>query len=137
MSTVQDAIEAIQDIAIACGVRYAPDEPPDKITQGPMAITYARGGTWKSAAGMKTGIHTIIAEFHMPLRSFANDLALVRPYIETFANAILADPTLAGTVGGDGGVPMTYEYFMTTWPSNVYTIGYRFIITVKQQSAIT
>jgi len=61
-------------------------------------------------------------------------IALAMPYAETFANEILSDPTLSGTVNTVTGLRATFGAM--EWADEVH-IGWRFEIDFKQQSAIT
>ena len=143
MATLQQAIDAIQDLMGALtGMRSAPDEPPEDMSVFPFCVAYASDGTWGGfgGAGGKKGLHTIIVEVHIQRSDLPRDVAAAMAYSESVANALIGDPTLAGTVDTIVG-DITYTFGGLGWaqaPGSLpNTIGWRFQLVVKQQSAIT
>lgn len=138
MSTVQDAIEAIQAKARAlAGMRAAPDYAPDSISQFPFAVSYpADGRAETESAGWHIMFYNVITEIHVSKKDLPRDLAQVMPYIETFINSIASDPTLGGVVNsiGPGEIRWTFSGFEY---AGTPTVGWRFTIPIKQQQTQT
>lgn len=138
MSTIQDAIAAIQDVAGGLtNMKEAPDYAPDSINVFPFTVSYPERGRWGGLGGKtaKTGIHTIVSEIHVARPDLPSAIQSAIGFCETFPNALLADPTLAGTVQTIVD-EVTYE-FMGFEYAGIKTVGWQFRITVKQISAIT
>ena len=138
MATLQDAIEAIQDVALTLsGVKEAPDYPTEAMNQFPFVVTYAASGTWERESDWKKGLHTIFAEIHVSRELLPRAIAQTMPYAETFPNALLNDPTLNGTVDTIVG-EIRYTFGRLSLGGNQDEhIGFRFEIQVKQQNGIT
>jgi hypothetical protein len=139
MSTVQDAIAAIQDIALTLtGIRAAPDYAPDKLPPLPAVITYPAEGSFEGTggSGASQDMHTIYCEVHVARKDLARDVALLVPFIDTFRNAIVAAPTLAGTVVTIK-YPIRYVLLEREFGTGNKTLALRFVIVVKQINILT
>ena len=135
MATLQQAIAAIQAKALALeGMREAPDYAPEQLNVFPFAVTYAGSGRWEQMAGWKRGLHTVVTEIHIARKDLPRDISTAMPYCETFPNSLLADPTLGGVIDAINDV--SYVFGPLDW-GQTKTIGFRFSITLKQQSSIT
>lgn len=133
MSTVQDAIEAIQAKARAlAGMRAAPDYAPDSISAFPFAASYpADGRAETESAGWHIMHYNVVTEIHVSRKDLPRDLAQVMPYVETFINAVASDPTLGGVVTSvEGDILWTFTGFEY---AGVQTVGWRFTTKIKQQ----
>ena len=139
MSTVQDAIEAIQAKAAAlAGMRAAPNYAPDSISAFPFAVSYPEGGSVETqSAGWHIMFHTIITEIHVSRKDMPRDLAQVIPYVETFVNALASDPQLNNEVTTIGPGRITWRFTGFTYLDKTETVGWRFIIPIKQQQTQT
>ena len=139
ITTLEAAIAQVRVYALALtGMRVTTAVPTDSIPVTPACIVYAGADAWETLPGAwKKGLCTILCEIMVPHKNLARDYAALSPYGELFANKILANPTLAGTVntvvfpitsegiiglGDYGGLPM---------------LGWRISIPVKLESAIT
>jgi hypothetical protein len=131
------AILAVQDIIGAIpGIRNAPDYPPDALNAFPFAVCYVSSGTWQfGPADDRKGLHTITLQVHWARKDLARDVAKAMVLAETIPDALLRNPTLAGTV--DTIVqPIAYTFGPLAW-GGVDTIGFDFKIPVKIQTVLT
>ena len=131
---LQDAINHIQDLTGAVdGIRAAPDYPPEQSNVYPFCVAYMGTGEIGFDAGVGTaGIHSIVVELHVARKDLARDIAKAAPYVDSIPAALLADPTLGGTVELFENI--TYEFTPMQWDT-VETVGFRFILNgVKQRS---
>ena len=95
----------------------------------PFAVTYARTGTQTAqSAGWSVALHTLVCEIHCQRSVLDLAFAQALPLYEAFAAALLADPTLAGSV-------QTLNQLRYTFGSMEYggtgTLGYRVEIDCK------
>jgi len=120
------------------GIRGAPVEPPESINQFPFAVAYLGGGTWASAGNWKRGLHTVVIELHINRADLPRDIRAALRYSENVPDILMSNPTLAGTVDHiltTPDTPLAYEFGAMEW-GTVKTVGYRWRLTVKMQSAI-
>lgn len=140
MASLQDAIDAVQDIMGALtGIKAAPDEPLEQFSQFPFAVCYADHGEWDfGPAGDRKGLHTLVLELHVARKDLPRDIAAAMAYSDIIPNALLKDPTLAGTVSTIVG-PLVYTFGPMGYGNadKPNTLGFRFMITVKMQATIT
>ena len=137
MASIRDAVAQIQEnVDAVSGMRAAPTDPPESIRYFPFAVSYLEGGTWEvGPAGIKTGLHTIVCEVHVARKNdLAREVKKAMDYSDNIPNDLLDDITLGGTV--ETIVEMRYDFGPMGW-GGVDTVGFRFYITVKMQSAIT
>lgn len=133
MATLQDAIAAVQDVALTLsGIEEAPDYAPEGMMQFPFVVTYARKVDWTPMSDWKKGLHTIYSEIHVARIMLPRAIELAMPYNETFADGILSDPTLAGTV--DTVLKLRGTFGALPWADETH-IGWRFEIDIKQETA--
>jgi hypothetical protein len=137
--SLSDAIAELQRlIGTLPGIRHAPAEPPESMNQFPFAVAYPGSGTWSHAGNWKRGLHTIILELHINRADLPGDVRTALRYSESVPDIIMSNPRLGGTVDHiltTPDTPLTYEFLGMTWGS-VETVGYRWRLTVKMQSAI-
>ncbi len=136
---LQEAINGIQDAVGALdGVRKAPDYPPEQLNQFPFAVCWAAEGTFEySTPGVRKGLHVIELALHVARNGdLPREVALAMPYIETVPDALMADPTLGGTVATIVG-PITYEFGPLGYGEKEQnTLGFLFRIRVKIEAEI-
>jgi len=148
VSTLQDAIEAIQDKTLALdGMRAAPDYPPEDQSAYPFSLAYADRGGWETMGGQdgrKIAYATIIVEIHCSRApGLPRSVQQAMPYHERFADALLSDIDLNETVDqighGKGEPPIRWTFGALGYGTTriVPTIGYRFEVDIKQSSAIS
>lgn len=138
------AITRVQAIiAGVSGVLQAPADPPDSISRYPFAVAYAGESTWTLApAGMAQNIGTIVVELHVLPRDKGLALAVSKAmgFHDAIPRAILADPTLAGTVANilvsGQGAPITCDGIQLMGWDAVETIGLRWRVRVKIERAL-
>lgn len=146
MSTLQDAIAQVQTYMLAIGVRGAPATPPEQPNVFPFAICQPASGLWhgNDATG-KTGLHTIWLDVHVARRDLSHDVLALWPFIETVPNKLIKearDSLWAGTISAllsSSAEPIRYQSMTFQWDQAgmVKTIGLRFSVTVKMQSAVS
>ncbi|MCP3909229.1 MAG: hypothetical protein GY712_14590 [Oceanicoccus sp.] len=132
--TLQAAIEDVQaTIGAISGIKAAPNYAPEKINEYPFSVAYMGGGLIDFDTPSATkGLHIIVIELHVARKDLPNDISIVAPFIDSIPAALMADPTLGGTVGLFENI--TYEFTPMQWDA-VETIGYRFFINgVSQRS---
>jgi len=128
--TLASAIAAVQTKAGALsGIKAAPTNPPESANQFPFAVSYPRTGRAEFAsAGWANYFHTLFCEIHISRQLLPQAIATALPYAELLPSAIMADPTLGGTVNEVREV--RYTFGRLEW-GGVDTIGFRFEIDVK------
>lgn len=129
-TAIETAVAAVQAKAAALsGIRQAPSQPTDSAGAYPFAITWAAAGSFEQQSlTSRTGLHTIATEIHVARKDLARDLALALPYVQTFPDAILDDPTLGAAV--DTVLSVTYIGQPSNW-GGVDTWCYHFETRVK------
>lgn len=127
---LSDVIADVQAKALTMsGIKAAPTEPPEAMSQFPFSVCYARRGEMKfESAGFANYLHTIVCEIHCARLILPKAVAQAMAYIELFASKILADPKLSNTVQAVNAV--RYEFGNLTWAAETH-IGIRFEIDVK------
>lgn len=132
----QDAIARIQTIARGlAGMVEAPEYVPESINQFPFAMTYYRQGNTTSMIGWRKGLHTVFCEIHVARQILPNALKLAMPFYERFMIALIADPSLGGTVSTVVW-PVNHTFgWLEFGPADNKHIGWRFEITVKQEAS--
>ena len=143
MADLRDAVVQVQTIARALsGIKEAPSEARSGMMAYPFAISYPLRGTFDiGPAGASTGLHTIVTEIHMAAEGdLATALKHLQTYLDDFANDILDDPRLGGTVTtivvGDDGPPVSYTLVSGVY-NGVKTIALKFETAVKILNTIT
>lgn len=134
---LQAAIAAIQAVMRGMtGIRYAPDYPLDAINVYPYAVCFAGSGEWRQEPALwKKGLHTITLQVHWARKDLPRDVGKAMLFAESIPNAIMKDPTLAGTVDTVLD-PISYTFGVLSW-GGTENIGFEFKIMIKVQSAIT
>lgn len=130
-------MEAVQQIVGALpGIRQAPELPPEQANAYPFLVCYPADGRWEGGpAGAKKGLHTLVLELHVQRVDLPRAVGAALAYAEAIPNALLADPTLRGTVSTFGAIQ--YQFGPLRY-GDKDTLGFRFRITdIKQQSAVT
>jgi hypothetical protein len=129
---LQEAIAGLQDIAgSVTGVRVAPDYAPENLNIWPAAIAFPESGTITSESdAWYIGLHNLILELHVARGDLPKVLEKIIPLGEDVYEALLADPTLGGTVSTYGD--LTYEFGPMEYgspPGAAATFGWRFTLT--------
>jgi len=133
---LQDAIAKVQELAGAVsGIRAAPEYLPESINIFPFLVCYAGSGSFEIApAGVMKGLHNIILELHVARQDLPRDTKNVMQYSDSIPQAIMADPTLGGTVSTIGSISYTFGGMQY---GTQQTLGFRFTIqSVKLQTVI-
>lgn len=132
--TLAEAIKQIQVVTGGlAGIKSAPSTAPEAAGAFPFAVAYPRSGTLTiNSYSWGTLLHTIYVEIHVArtLLPAAIDQAL--PYVESFASALVADPTLEAAVDTVNGIRFTFGKM--EW-GGVETLGWRFEVDVKIKTA--
>jgi hypothetical protein len=141
VADVRDAIVKVQAIARALtGMREAPDDPRANMVAFPFAISYAGNGGFAAQAGVGKGMHHIVTDMHCAREAdMAQAVQMEHAFLDDFANALLADPTLGGvvsTIVATDDNQVRYSFGPTNY-CGVPTIVLRWDILVKIQNAIT
>ena len=143
MADVRDAIVKIQAIARALsGMKEAPDDARGAMNAYPFAVSYPGTGNFNiSPATNMQGIHELITEMHVASETdLQQAIKHVQSFIGPFANDLLNDPTLGGTIStmvtGADGPPVSYTFVSGNY-NGIKTIALRWRIKVKMQAAIT
>lgn len=107
---LQDAIAALQVIVNAVsGIRQAPEYPPDGVMVYPTAIAYASNGTWTVLTkGGAKALHTLVLDVLFDPTHLPAAVKEAMRLSDALPKAILADPTLGGTVETFGMI--SYEF---------------------------
>lgn len=128
--SVQAAITALQTTwSGLSGVLSAPTHPPEAPGAFPFAVTYERAGELQQhSAGFGDELVTLYSEVHLARQLLPATIATALPLRDAFLSALIADPTLAGTVSTITARRWTFGQM--EW-GGTGTIGYRFEIDVK------
>ena len=96
--SIQAVITKLAEIeAGLSGIKAAYDETPEALTVFPCFINYPRRGTYKCGGGpTKEGTQTIRCELHVTRQILPQAETVARPYIDSFVDAVFADPNLGG-----------------------------------------
>jgi hypothetical protein len=135
-STLAEVIAVIQARALAlAGMRTAPAYAPEQSASYPFAVSFPARGEWDSlSGGWMIGLHTIATEIHVARKDLPADMRAVIGFCETFADALLREPTLGGCVSTINAV--RYTFGPMAWGGQD-TIGYRFEVDVKVEPVLT
>jgi hypothetical protein len=136
MATLQDAINAIQDVVGGVsGIRSAPDYAPDQLSTFPFALAFARTGTFEvGPVGMGKGLHTIVVEVHVARKDLPRDIQAAMAFSDAVPLALLADTTLGGVVSTFTNI--RYEFGPMLW-GKLETLGFRFYVEgIKLQTGL-
>ena len=140
ITDLRAAIAQIQTYMLTLsGMREAPTDPPEQPHVFPFAICTPFEGEWSGQSGAwKKGLQTVVLDIHVARKDLSRDMQKLADYEDAVPNILLANPTLNGTV--DTIVPPIYWRLLTfSWDKagTLLTIGFRFTVTVKMQTAIT
>lgn len=139
MATLQAAIDQIQSaVGGISGIRKAPDEPPDKLSQFPIAVAYASEGVYgMGPAGSMTGVHTIVVELHVARKGMPRTVQQSMVYGKSIPNAIY-DALMEGNLSAISTLgTIRYEYGTLGW-GDLATFGFRFFVEgVKTQDEVS
>lgn len=107
-------------------LKQVPVDPPEAISVDTFAVVYAQSGSIDNGVvGLKKSLHSISVDCLTKRTDLARDLARVKPLIDLIPSALLANPTLAGTVQTFGSI--SYEVVQVEYGA-VPMIGYKFLI---------
>ena len=137
MTDIRDAVVYVQALALALsGMHEAPSEPRAMAASWPCAMSYAGTGTFDiKPAGCSIGLHHIMTDMFMPRQpDLALSLKTLSAFVDDFAAAVLAKPTLGGKVAtivtGEDGPPLRYSLVNGTL-AGVETVALHWDLTVK------
>lgn len=134
VATVIDQLVVIE--SGLSGVKVAHDETPETLSEFPAFINFPSSGTFTvgpGGQGVKKHLATLIAEVHLTRQILPQAEAAARPYIESFADAILADVTLGGTV--DSVLEIRWTYGVLAFGAEQH-LGCRFELDYKAVEVI-
>jgi hypothetical protein len=136
MSTPQDAIARVQAVALGLsGVKEAPQYAPESINQYPFALSYFQTGETTFEAGWMKAVYTLSCELHFSRQSLPTAIQKAAPYHNLMLAALQSDPTLNGTVDTIIS-PVAVSFGFLEYNGAATSIGWRFLITVKQETVI-
>lgn len=142
MADIRDAIVHLQTITAALtGMKEAPSDPSANFASWPCARAYPNTGTFDiEPAGASKGLHHIVVEMFMPAQpNLAESVKKLSEYIDDFAAAVLAAPTIGGHVAtivtGTDGPPLSYR-LVSGKLGSVDTVALRWELTVKITNAL-
>lgn len=117
ISTIEQVVAAVQDIALTItGVRMAPDHFPDKIETGPQVVTYPGPGDFGTmGAGYWVELHTITSDILVSGGSYAQVRKAGLSIVVPFCRALIAAPTLGGTVQTFAGINYQFVEEFALW----------------------
>jgi hypothetical protein len=132
MATLQAVIDQVQDVIGAIsGIRAAPHEPPDSISQYPFAVAFAKSGSWTfgNPTGQMKGIHDITIELHTGVRKdLARDVTTAMGYAKSVPNAIGKAQLITVSLSALQAIgSMDYEFGPMAW-NGIDTIGWRWTL---------
>lgn len=135
--TLAGAIAALQDVWLSLavagqpGVKAAPDQPAEAMSQFPFVVTYPASAVVTPMAGWSKSVATLYSEFHMGRSILPQNVEVCIAYYEPFLDALRDDITLAGTVDTIvGDIRATFGFL--EWAGETH-VGWRFEIDIKQQ----
>ena len=122
---LQDAMDWVQDTVGALeGMRGAPHEPTESVQVFPFSRAYAGEGVIEmNELGMDRGLHSIVVEIHVGRQDLPRDVKKAMPYVDSVPAALLASPTLGGTVSTFGRIRYRFGPMAVGGED---TIGFRF-----------
>lgn len=129
--SVETAINYLAGVVGALpGMKQAPTAPiesPGGVF--PFAVTYEYTGTFQAeSGGFGHDLVTLFVDIHVQRFMLPESIALAMSFREPFLKALIADPTLGGSVSTFNEVRHTFGEMMY---NNTKTIGYRFEIDIK------
>lgn len=129
---VEGAIAAIGAVvASVSGIEQVLVNPTETANAALFAVVYAAEGRFTAdPVGSKKGLHEIYIELHKRRTDLSSDVAVLKPYIDTIAAALLAEVSVggdqfSGTITTFGSV--SYRLFSDEY-AGVKTTGYRFVL---------
>ena len=124
--SIEAAIANLQAITGAVpGIKSAPAAPPESANQFPFAVAYERSGELSNLIGgqMADNKAVIYIEVHVARQLLPQAITLAMSLRDPLIKAIVADPTLGGTVLFVSGLRLTFGGMK--W-AGIDTFGYRF-----------
>ena len=133
--SVRTALDAIVSVVSAVsGIRQAPTNPTDNPSAYPFAICYPMDGVLVNGAmGTRKFLVNIAIDVYTAKKDMARDMALITPFIDTIAAALLAEVSdsgdrFGGLISAIGDI--SFELLGDPPPyAGVQVIGYRFMMT--------
>lgn len=140
VTTLEAAVAALQALVNAVsGIREAPALLTDVPHVFPCARAYPWEGEWTGMGGeWKKGMQTIALDVHVANRNVKHAVKALYPFADSIGNMLAANPTLSDTVQTID-YPVTWSFRSFTWDTQgqVITLGFRFLIPVKLETAQT
>lgn len=140
MATLQDAItQAAALVAGLTGIKGAPANPTEQISQFPFCQVYPGEGTASfGVIGERLNLDTIIIELHVARKDLPRDVAAALPYVDTIPNVLMdgvLDDKWSATI--DTFENVTWTFGALNWAGQE-TLGFRFSVNgVKRRVNIT
>jgi hypothetical protein len=124
---VTDVIDQFQALMRGlAGIQSAPDNAPDQLAATLSAVCFAENGQWQiNTPEDMRGLHTIIIDLRVPLKSLARAVEQTTPYIDLIPKTILGAVGTASLSAIDTIGNITYEQGAWTVAGIEY-FGYRF-----------
>jgi hypothetical protein len=139
-TTLEAAVTALQALVNSLsGMREAPAYLTEVPHIFPCARAYPWDGEWTGmGGGWKKSLATIALDIHVARRDMRRDLDTLYPFVDLVGNLLADNPTLSATVDTIK-FPVTWSMRSFTWDAagSVVTVGFRFLITVKIETATT
>lgn len=149
MSSIDDAVARIQDIALALStltdvagnsitLANAADYPVENVPPFPCSIAYNSGGRFRlTNASLHHNFPTISVEFHFSRVNLKQAEKQKNQVAIEFPQRLAGDPTLNGTVttivgGADSDIEYTTnQFFPWGQPPQLYSVMLKFDIPIK------
>jgi len=138
MSSIDDAINRIQDIALSMtgvSVRSAPPYPIENVDPLPMVSAYLNGGSFNiTNATVHHNFPIVAVEFHFARLNLRDTYTNINAAAVEFPQRLAGDPTLNGTVVTIvGGAESQIEYAVRPfkWNESIITQMLLFTIPLK------
>lgn len=139
-SALYDAIKQVQKyVGAHAGIKKAPANPPQDLSDFPFSLCYAQSGAWESKfAGDKSGLHNLVLEIHVADK-LPGAFEEVMKYSDSIPNLLyskfLNDNHWNNTIATFQRI--TYTFGKLDW-GTAPTVGFRFVVEgVLLQSTIT
>ena len=115
------------------GIKEAPAYAKDDMNMYPFAVVYpATGELALQSYNWGKAFHTLAIEIHFNPAVVKLALKQAYPFVEAVQDLFIADPQISNTVSTVQS--LTYVFTDLVW-SGQFSIGYRFLLTVKLQES--
>jgi len=129
---LENAVDAIATVLRSVsGLRQVPVNPPETMSVETFAIVYPSTGSIEIAPiGTRTALHNIAIDVLTTRTDLARNIAALKPFIDTVANALM----LEVSTGGDmfSSTIETFGRLSYSWVATDYggvpVVGYHFVM---------